>query len=159
MLYLVRHAKAGNRSEWEGDDSTRPLTGKGRRQAIAIAERLAPTATGSLLSSPFVRCVQTLEPLATRRGIEVAIDDRLVEGTGFAGALDLLATVPDGSVLCSHGDVIPDTIAALQRRGCVIFGEPDWRKASVWQLTRIDDGTIGEATAWPPPRRDLKLDP
>jgi len=151
MLFIVRHAKAGNRPEWENDDLARPLTGKGRRQAIAIAERLAPFATGSLLSSPSVRCVQTLEPLAARLSISIVVDLKLAEGTGFEGALDLLATAPDGSVLCSHGDVIPETIAALERRGCVIIGEPEWRKASVWQLRRSADGVIAEATAWPPP--------
>jgi len=152
MLYLIRHAKACDRSDWDGDDSTRPLTGKGRRQAIAIAECLAPLATGLLISSPSVRCVQTLEPLAIRLGTTAAIDERLAEGAGFEGALLLLATVADGSVLCSHGDVIPETIAALERRGCVIIDEPDWRKASVWQLHRGDDAAIKEATAWPPPK-------
>ncbi len=154
MLYLVRHAKAGNRSEWDGDDSTRPLTGKGRRQAIVIGARLAEHASGSLLSSPFIRCVQTLEPLATLLGTAVVVDDRLAEGTGFDGALDLLTTIPDGSVLCSHGDVIPETIDALIRRGCLIVGEPEWRKGSVWQLQRGDDGVIREATASPPPGCD-----
>ena len=153
MLYLVRHAKAGSRSEWVEDDSARPLTGKGGRQSIAIAEQLAPFATGSLISSPSRRCVQTLEPLAKRVGATIVVDKKLAEGAGFDGAVELLATLPDGSVLCSHGDVIPETIAALERRGCVIVGEPDWRKASVWQLRRGDDGAISEATAWPPPPR------
>ena len=54
-------------------------------------------------------------------------------------------------MLCSHGDVIPDTMAALQRRGCLVVGEPDWRKATVWVLQRIEDGQVVEATAWPPP--------
>lgn len=151
MLFLVRHAKAGNRSDWDGDDSTRPLTGKGRRQSIAIAERVASLATGSLVSSPSVRCVQTLEPLASRLGVATIVDDRLAEGAGFEGALELLANLPDGSVLCSHGDVIPETIDALVRRGCAIVGEPEWRKASVWQLRRDSDGAILEATASPPP--------
>ena len=70
---------------------------------------------------------------------------------GFEGALDLLESLPDGSVLCSHGDVIPDTMAALERRGCTFVGEPNWRKASVWVLTRNDAGQVIEATAWPPP--------
>lgn len=153
MLYLVRHAKAGSRSEWDGDDVTRPLTGKGRRQAIAIAEWLAPIASGTLVSSPFTRCVQTLEPLAKMRSVQVAVDNRLAEGRGFEGVIELLGGLPDGSALCSHGDVIPETIAALERRGCVIVGEPDWRKGSVWQLLRDEQGSIVEATAWPPPKQ------
>lgn len=154
MLYLVRHAKAGNRSEWNGDDSTRPLTGKGRRQAIAIAQRLTQLGVGSVLSSPAVRCVQTVEPLANSLGGKVELRDELAEGAGFERAITLLTSLPDGSVLCSHGDVIPETIDALVRRGCTIVGEPDWRKASVWQLQRDNDGRIATATAWPPPMRD-----
>jgi len=46
---------------------------------------------------------------------------------------------------------IPDTMAALQRRGCTIVGEPNWRKGSVWVLQRDGEGEVVEATAWPPP--------
>jgi phosphohistidine phosphatase SixA len=150
MLYLVRHAKAGSRSEWTADDRLRPLSGKGRAQAAKIADRLAPFTTGELVSSPFLRCVETLQPLADRVDGAVRADARLAEDTGFEGALALLDDVPDGSVLCSHGDVIPATIGALQRRGCRILTEPDWRKASIWVLTRTADA-ITEAIAWPPP--------
>jgi phosphohistidine phosphatase SixA len=153
MLYLIRHAKAGSRVEWEGDDSARPLTGKGRRQSIALAERLASLATGTLVSSPTARCLQTIEPLAKLRGVEIVTDKRLAEGAGFEGTIELLATLPEGSALCSHGDVIPEVIAALERRGCVFEGELDFRKATVWELRRGDDGSITEGTAWPPPPR------
>jgi len=154
VLYLVRHAKAGSRSEWEGDDRLRPLNNGGRRQADALARRLAPLAIGSLVSSPYLRCVQTLEPLAAALGTTIATDERLAEETGFIGAIALLATLPDGSVLCSHGDVIPDTMQALERRGCAFTGLPDWRKASVWVLQRTPQGVVVEATAWPPPDTD-----
>lgn len=152
MLYVVRHAKAGDRTEWAGDDRLRPLSGKGLRQATALAEVLGPLVPqGSrLVSSPYLRCVQTLEPLATRVGRSVATDERLAEEQGFAGALDLLTTLPDGSVLCSHGDVIPETMQALQRRGCRFIGEPDWRKGSIWVLTREGEQVVS-AEAWPPP--------
>jgi phosphohistidine phosphatase SixA len=151
MLYLVRHAKAGSRTEWLGDDRRRPLSGKGERQAVALAERLAPLATGTVVSSPYLRCVQTLEPLAERVGSAVVEDERLAEDTGYDGALALLGELPDGSVLCSHGDVIPATMAALQRRGCAILTEPDWSKASVWVITRAADGSFTDASVWPPP--------
>ena len=154
MLYLVRHAKAGSRSRWTGDDRLRPLSDKGDVQAALLADRLAPLATGTLVSSPYLRCVQTLEPLAAVVGREVGADERLAENTGYDGALALLAELPDGSVLCSHGDVIPDTMGALQRRGCRFVTAPDWRKASVWVLTRSADGQIIEASAWPPPDED-----
>ena len=86
MLYLVRHAKAGSRADWVGDDRLRPLTEGGCRQAEALAERLAPlvaAADAELVSSPYLRCVQTIEPLATRLGRSVRLDERLAEEAGF----------------------------------------------------------------------------
>ena len=149
LLYLVRHAKAGDRAAWVGDDHQRPLSGKGHTQAAALADHLAPLAGATIVSSPFLRCIQTVTPLAERLGTTVTEDARLAEDRGFDGALELLATVPPGSVLCSHGDVIPETMAALERRGCRFVGPPDWRKGSVWVLQRVD-GMVVKATAWPP---------
>ena len=153
MLYLVRHAKAGSRSEWRGDDRLRPLSRSGTAQAAGIAALLTPLcANGRLVSSPYLRCVQTLEPLGAALDTVVEPDNRLAEDRSFEGVLDLLLELPDGSALCSHGDVIPETIAALERRGCQIVGAPDWRKGSIWVLTPSDDGEeIVTATAWPPP--------
>ena len=153
MLYLVRHAKAGSRADWVGADRLRPLTKGGVRQAEALAERLAPlvaAADAELVSSPYLRCVQTIEPLATRLGRSVRLDERLAEEAGFAGALELLADLPDGSVLCSHGDVIPETVDALLRRGCVLSGTPESGKGAVWVLTRRGTEVV-HAEAWPPP--------
>lgn len=149
--YLVRHAKAGQRSEWIGDDRLRPLSTKGHRQAVAIAARLAALHPTRLVTSPAVRCRQTLEPLADLVDLALAEDDRLAEGTAFERTLTLLDEMPDGAVLCSHGDVIPDVVMALGRRGMAIDGEPDWRKASVWSLERSGDGAMVRAQAWPPP--------
>jgi 8-oxo-dGTP diphosphatase len=97
-----------------------------------------------------VRCVQTLEPLAHLLREPVHVDERLAEGSSFASVMELFAALPDGAVLCSHGDVIPEVIDALVRRGCEITGEPEWRKASTWVLRR-DDGMFTAARAWPPP--------
>jgi 8-oxo-dGTP diphosphatase len=150
-LYLVRHAKAGNRSQWVGDDTVRPLSEAGWLQAHSIAQRLAMRRPTVLLSSPYVRCVQTLEPLADELGLDVQLDKRLAEGGEFEAVLDLFASVPDATVMCSHGDVIPETIAALVRRGCRITTPPDWRKASIWRIERDDHGEFIAAKVWAPP--------
>ena len=50
MLYLVRHAKAGDRAAWKGDDRLRPLSKEGRRQADSLARLLARLTTGELVS-------------------------------------------------------------------------------------------------------------
>jgi 8-oxo-dGTP diphosphatase len=151
MIYLVRHAKAGSRRDWELDDHLRPLSKKGWAQSEAIAQRLRTHDLSMLVSSPYLRCIQTLEPLARQRKADVVVDRRLEEGVGFIGALQLLSEVPDGSVLCSHGDVIPETIIALERRGCEFMNAPDWRKGTVWLLERSDDGVITRAKVWAPP--------
>lgn len=150
-VYLVRHAKAGSRQAWKGDDALRPLSAPGWEQARALGKRIAKLQPTRLVSSPYVRCVQTLEPLADGCGLQVTVDDRLGEGSAAGAALDLLLEVPDRAVLCSHGDVIPDLIGALQRMGTAIATAPDWRKATVWVLERSRDGVIS-ATVWPPPQ-------
>ncbi|MDQ3739129.1 MAG: histidine phosphatase family protein [Actinomycetota bacterium] len=149
-LYLVRHAKAGRRREWDGDDSLRPLSKKGWAQAEALAERLVSSSPTALRSSPYVRCRQTLEPLAARLGIDVVDDEALREGAAFDDTLRLLGGLPDGAVCCSHGDVIPETIAGLHRRGMRVDAEPVWSKGSVWLLER-DGDEFTMADLWPPP--------
>jgi phosphohistidine phosphatase SixA len=151
MLYLVRHAKAGSRHDFKGDDRLRPLSQNGRRQSQALATHLVAAGVTTLISSPYLRCIQTLRPTAKAIDATVEIDERLAEGRSFVDVLELLATWPDGTAVCSHGDVIPDTIAALERRGCEFTSPPDWRKGSVWVLDRDIDGEIISASAWPPP--------
>jgi 8-oxo-dGTP diphosphatase len=151
QLYLVRHAKAGERRAWEGDDIDRPLSAMGWKQSELLAKRLAKIPPSLLYSSPYLRCIQTLEPLGKRFNTAITIDRRLGEDAPVEPVLDLLTEAQANSVLCSHGDVIPATIAALQRRGTEMRTPPDWRKASVWVLKRNKKGEIVQATVWPPP--------
>jgi 8-oxo-dGTP diphosphatase len=150
-IYLVRHAKAGERRIWSGEDADRPLSRKGWKQATALADRLVRNRATALHSSSYVRCVQTLEPLAAAVGAEITIEKRLIEGEPFEPVLELLSEVVDGAVLCTHGDVIPPVIQALQRRGMEIQTPPDWRKASVWVLRR-SGLRLTKGKVWPPPK-------
>jgi len=152
MIFLVRHAKAGDRLHNAHDDRKRPLSKPGWAQAEALADKLVDAgATGPLISSPFVRCRQTLEPLAKRLDLDIIRDDSLSEAKPFEPMLALLQSTPDGSVLCSHGDMIPDMIAGLERRGCVITTAAHWKKGSVWLLERDAAGSFVTAQSWPPP--------
>ena len=157
-LYLVRHAKAGSRHEFDGDDRDRPLTNAGRKQAAALATRLAAVSPTLLVSSPYLRCVETLEPLAVAIDGEVRIDDALGEFETDGAKPDvalmaLLHSLPDRSVLCSHGDVIPAIVDTLGANGMQLHGTPQWGKASVWVLQREAQRFV-EALAWPPPEVD-----
>jgi 8-oxo-dGTP diphosphatase len=149
-IYLVRHAKAGERRLWTDDDLMRPLSKRGWRQSKAIAKRLAGKGATTLHSSPYVRCVQTLQPLSDLIGREIQIDQRLLEDEPFEPVLTMLTEVENGAVLCSHGDIIPATIQALIRRGMTVETPPDWGKSSVWVLRRKGDRfTTGKV--WPAP--------
>jgi phosphohistidine phosphatase SixA len=133
-MYVVRHVRAGDRSRWHGDDDHRPASKRGREQALALADRLADAGVSALISSPSLRCVQTVEPLADRLGLKVEIDERLAEGSALGDALAVVRDAPDGAVLCSHGDVIEELISDLARRGTKLDNKPDWRKATLWVL-------------------------
>lgn len=150
VVYLVRHAKAGERRVWTGDDVDRPLSKTGWKQSAAVARRLRKHEATTLYSSPSVRCIQTLEPLAELLGVEVRIESCLLEGRPFEPVLELIAEVEDGAVLCTHGDIIPAVVQPLQRRGMEVQTPPDWRKASVWVLRRRGS-RITKGKVWPPP--------
>lgn len=135
-LFVIRHADAGSRSGHDGPDERRPLSKRGVRQAGGIQASLADEDIKRLVASPYLRCVQTLEPLADHLGLEVEVDDRLAEGAGAAGALELATELKAGAAaVCSHGDVIPDVLEALQARGTRLKDELRWQKASTWVLT------------------------
>jgi phosphohistidine phosphatase SixA len=150
-LYVVRHADAGQRSEWKGPDASRPLSHRGDRQAKGLADLLAEGGITRLVASPSTRCVQTLEPLGERLGLRVEPDDRLAEGTGARGALDLAEELSaTAGVLCSHGDVIPDLLEALVHKGVKLRDELRWQKASTWVLSR-DGDRVTKGRYLPPP--------
>jgi 8-oxo-dGTP diphosphatase len=151
-LYLVRHAKAGSRSAWIGDDRDRPLVEEGWEQARALVARIAPLQPSALLSSPYLRCVQTLQPLGEECELDVTIDTRLEEDSPLERSLAALDDAPDNAVLCSHGDVIPDVINGLLRRGMDLGEAPGaLRKAGTFVLHR-ENGKFVRAEYWAPPK-------
>ena len=121
-IYLVRHAKAGERRVWNGEDVDRPLSKTGWKQSKAVARRLAKKKVTALYSSSYVRCMQSLEPLGEMLGLVVRAEKRLFEDEPFEPVLELLAEVEDGAVLCSHGDVIPDVLRTLEIGGSRLDG-------------------------------------
>ena len=152
-LLVIRHAHAGSRAEWDGNDDLRPLSQRGIDQARNIARRFADVPLARIVSSPAVRCRQTVAPLADARGVDVTVDARLaefVDSVRIDPVLDVIDSLPDDAAICSHGDVIPELIATLERRGMVIASEPCWRKGSVWVLDRMN-GAWSRAIAVAPP--------
>jgi 8-oxo-dGTP diphosphatase len=146
--YLVRHAKAGSRERWTAPDRDRPLSPPGRIQALALVDVLRPN-TASIRSSPYLRCMETVAPLAEAMGLHVEPEDRLAEGADPGWALAELATVP-GSVLCTHGDVMVSIVLTLTSAQVPMIGGTQWAKAATWAFD-IRDGQIVGGIYLPPP--------
>jgi 8-oxo-(d)GTP phosphatase len=149
-LLVVRHADAGDRAAWTGDDRRRPLSATGRRQAEALVVQYDGRPIERILSSPAVRCVATVEPLAASRGLVVEEEDALAEGASFDVVDRLLRRMAAlDVVVCSHGDVIGDIVTTLRRGGTALGSDPAWRKATTWVMD-----------TWPDPKRaELLPDP
>ena len=135
-IHLIRHAKAKNRLTWEEPDHLRPLTKRGRREALAIATRLGEVPLSRLVSSPFVRCLQTLEPLAVALELPIETTDELAEGAGGDAAVELLFSLAETGPIacCTHGDVVFEIVDLVARSGVPLDGPAAAPVASSWVL-------------------------
>lgn len=116
-VIFVRHALAGSRQDWKGDDDDRPLDETGRTQARDLAEALAGYRPERLISSPSKRCTQTLKPYAQRTGLSIT-EERALSETAYdpARSLDLALSLLDSAhpaVICSHGKVLSEILTAV----------------------------------------------
>jgi phosphohistidine phosphatase SixA len=123
-LLLIRHASAGKRAEWEGDDRKRPLDECGRRQAETLVQALARYSFERILSSPYDRCVETVEPLATARGLAVELRDELGDGRADDGAALVRSVTGEPVALCVHGGLSEVLVGTHQKKGeTVVLGD------------------------------------
>lgn len=147
VIYVVRHAHAFARERWSDDDALRPLSPLGVSQSEAIAKRLAEAAVDFLCSSPAVRCVATLEPLAAMISKPIERLDELAEGGGGEQALERLIGLVaqrQGLVACTHGDVVEEMLDVLNARGTVFHSRRASPKAGTWELT-VGGGSVTDA--------------
>ena len=151
-VYVVRHAKAGNRARWDGLDHVRPLTAAGRRQAGALADSLADRDLAAAISSPYARCMETLEPLAAARGLFLQPCDALAEGAGSDEVLDLalMAAANGPTVLSTHGDIQQALVEELAGAGVQLEGQVAFEKGSTWVL-EVQEGAVMAARHISPP--------
>jgi len=118
-LALVRHAHAVGRGSWAADDQKRPLDDVGRARAADIAPLLAAYGIRRLVSSPSLRCADTLRPYAAQLGAPLRTKDGLSE-EGYAAEparaahhLGRLVERGTPAAICSHGPVLPELLMAL----------------------------------------------
>jgi 8-oxo-(d)GTP phosphatase len=146
VVVLVRHAKAGKRSEWRGDDRKRPLDDGGRAQAQRLVPFLSAFCPDRVVSAEPVRCLQTIAPFAERRGIDVRVDpvfgDKAYLDSPSSTETALMALAKPGkvTVVCSQGDTIPGLVDRLARG----VHTSDTKKGAAWVLS-IVDGTVVSA--------------
>jgi phosphohistidine phosphatase SixA len=119
-VVLLRHASAGDRDHWKGDDRLRPLDKRGWKQSRTLAEELRALGVRRAVSSPYVRCVQTLEPL----GLPVEEDERLGEGASREATLELLHALED-AVACTHGDIVENVLGRPLKKGAFVVLQSD----------------------------------
>jgi 8-oxo-dGTP diphosphatase len=171
-IQLVRHAKAQSRDRWWGKpDRERPLTKAGTAQSKSLAVELAARPVVRILTSPSRRCVQTVEPLAERLGLDIEPAEVLGEapsvplldagdtwvasawlgGRALALVDEVIADSPEGDiVMCSHGDIVPSLMAALAGRDGLDIRDVHLKKGARFVLT-FKGPICAAVTEVPPP--------
>ena len=118
-LVIVRHAKSRSRSSWTQADPLRPLNARGRQRAEALIPVLAAFGVNRIVTSPSVRCLDTVAPYAaatrTRARLKWALSEEgFAENPDRAGHhLTRLLERGHAAVVCSHGPVLPGLLEQL----------------------------------------------
>jgi 8-oxo-dGTP diphosphatase len=159
-VLLVRHASAGNRSDWNGDDHRRPLDESGEDQADELVRLLSRFGVDEIVTADPVRCVDTVRPLSESIGVPARAEPVLSEN-GFAGheqeAVQLIRNLgrPGGAaVACSQRGVIDEIVGRLAAADDVDVGDSlGLKKGGVWALA-FDDHRLVGAERLPPPKTE-----
>jgi 8-oxo-(d)GTP phosphatase len=128
-MILLRHASAGSKAHWTGDESARPLDTDGERDARALAGLLRCFGISRIVSAPAERCIATVRPYAASigarspGGVEVepllgVSHDRTGAGPDAEKAVAALAAADEPVVICAHRENLPVLVAAA----CVELG-------------------------------------
>ena len=151
MVYLVRHAHAGSQKRWPGPDHDRPLSVRGWEQADGLPETLRDYPVARILSSPTVRCLDTVVPLSHHRGVLVEPVSSLDVQAPVERLLELAADPSlRVAVLCGHGEQFRCLLRLLA--GSVRLDGPlRLEKGSTWILD-LAAGLEGAARYLPPRR-------
>ena len=144
VIVLLRHAKAGKRTQWRGDDLGRPLEPAGVAQADRLVGLLEVFRPDRIFSADPVRCVQTVQPLADHLGTKVRIDpvfgDESYTRAPSTTEDAVLALAKPGkvTVVSSQGLTVPGLIERLGRG----VRPPETRKGAFWVLSVVDGNVV-----------------
>ena len=134
-LYIVRHALAVPRRQWDGDDDERPLTPTGRAQTKHLLKWSHRIEATRVLTSPTTRCIETVRRIAVALDVTLESTDalRLDHDDDAIALAHELVRLPTDVVVCTHGEIIKPILSALRprTRGGHL---DDCAKGSVWAL-------------------------
>jgi 8-oxo-(d)GTP phosphatase len=121
-LTLVRHASAGHKADWPGDELSRPLDPQGERDARSLSSLLRCFGVSRVISAPAERCLATVRPYAVAIGASIEVEsafdvpgpDGPVRGQRAAAekAAAALAAANEPVVICAHRENLPVLLAA-----------------------------------------------
>jgi 8-oxo-(d)GTP phosphatase len=118
-LIILRHAKATPRSDWKNGEATRPLLPEGKVQAKKLANTLLCFGPKRLISSPWQRCVDTIEPYAKLAKKKVVLRSQITEFKSKKNPKQARQIVEDlfdsnkNALICTHRPALPEVLKAI----------------------------------------------
>ncbi|OMH34907.1 NUDIX hydrolase [Tersicoccus sp. Bi-70] len=118
-VLVIRHAKAKPRSGWTHAEGQRPLAATGRRQAHALADLLIAWRPRRIVTSPWLRCTQTISPYAKAHDVKVSTESALTEANArrkprrAAAAIEKVLEKTRPMAVCTHRPVLPVVLEVL----------------------------------------------
>ncbi|MFT4028491.1 MAG: NUDIX domain-containing protein [Protaetiibacter sp.] len=118
-IVALRHGKAVPAEDWDGPDWTRPLMQRGIDQSMSVSHGIAAFRPRVLVSSTAERCLRTIAPTSRVTGLPVDEDHAISQDAYRSGGKAVRDVVAnrirrrESVVLCSHGPVLPQIIAAV----------------------------------------------
>lgn len=147
-LVLLRHAKALNREDWDGDDGDRPLANIGQIQAKRLLSKYVPYAIEEVHSSDAMRCIETIEPMTRSLNIHPIFSADLSEyrfAKDKEAALDYAQDLMDrghSAIICSHNPILPKLLKKLIGKKNFIELGQELKPAEAWVLHHRDGEII-----------------
>lgn len=143
-IYVVGEAEAGSEADWPGPEKLRPITRVGWLQSRGVATCMATLSIGQIVSSPYLRCRQTVQPLADTLGLALLTSSALALGARIESAREFLSALePVGVVACTHVDMIERLAVDMARRGFIVDEQSN--AYGLWAYTITSPRLAGQA--------------
>lgn len=143
-LILLRHAKAVERHDWEGEDTDRPLSSYGERQSKRLLANFLPFAVEEIHSSSAVRCYETITPMARGLSVDFFFTDSLTEEV-FAKDKDRpikyihrLLVNDYTTLVCSHNPILPAVLSSFFDKFGVEISESKLEPGDSWVAHHVE---------------------